>query len=678
MPEKLKAVKERLKSWNKSEFGLIDDNIRKLEDKIQNIDSVANSRSLEDHELQERNVAQVNLWTWLKRKESYWAQNSRSKWLKEGDRNTKYFHTMASIRKRKNTISSLLLDNTNFVDPAGIRKEAISYFQKIFNEEIDHRSRFENLGFKQLMPSHISMLMAPFSHDEINMAVASCDGNKAPGPDGFNFNFIKSAWEVIKHDIYDIVENFWATSKLPKGCNTTLIALIPKVDSPSGFKDFRPISMVGSIYKIVSKILARRLQCVMDFLVGPLQTSFIKGRQILDGALIASEIIDSYKHHKTKATILKLDFHKAFDSISWDYLDWVQEQMGFPPSWRSWIKSCMTASASILLNGSPTPPIKLHRGLRQGDPLSPFLFNLAVETLSLILKKGLDLRLWEGIPTRPDGIIVSHLQYADDTVIFCPPNLDYLLNIKKMLVAFHIAFGLSVNFHKSAIYGVNVDAHWLSQAASSLLCRVGCLPFTYLGLPLGGNISRLLAWEPIIKRMNLKLASWKGKMLSIGGRLTLIKASLSSLPLYYMSLYPIPKGVVEKIVAIRRNFLWSGSSDKRALPPIAWGRLELPKILGGLGIGNLCQRNVAFLIKWLWRFLNEPKAFWRSIINDKYGYSSSLSIVDLTIPKFGGPWKSICKTILNHPTAKDFGRTKFRKKCGPRQPNSFLAGVVDW
>ena len=561
--EKLKLVKADLRDWNKTKFGLIDENIKNLEEKIQHFDSIANERHLDDIEIQDQKKAQLDLWTWLKRKESYWAQNSRSKWIKEGDRNTKFFHTMASVRRRKNVISPLLFDKTNCVDIAGIKKEAVSYFRNIFKEEINSRPRFENLDFKHLLPSQISMLTEPFTHKEIDLAVASCEGNKAPGPDGLNFNFIKSAWEVIKHDIYDMVEKFWATSHLPKGCNTAFVALIPKIESPSGFKDFRPISMVGCIYKIISKLLARRLQQVMDHLVGPLQSSFIEGRQILDGALIAGEIIESCKRHKTEATMLKLDFHKAFDSISWGFLDWVHEQMGFPLLWRAWIKSCvMTASASILINGSPTHPVKLHRGLRQGDPLSPFLFNLAVETLNLILKKGLDLGLWDGIATRPNGVVISHLQYADDTIIFCPPKVEFLCNIKKTLIAFHIASGLGVNFHKSALYGINVDELWLSHTADLLLCRTGSLPFTYLGLPIGGNISRRAAWEPVIDRMKNKLAAWNGKLLSIGGRLTLIKASLSSLPLYFMSLFPIPKGIIDCIVKIQRNFLWNGTEKK--------------------------------------------------------------------------------------------------------------------
>lgn len=171
--------------------------------------------------------------------------------------------------------------------------------------------------------------------EEIKEAVDSCDGMKSPGPDGFNFRFVKSSWEIIKDDIRDMVNGFWATSRLPRGSNNTFITLIPKTDSPSGFKDYRPISMVGCAYKIVSKLLAKRLQRVIGSLVSPHQSCFIKGRQILDGPLIANEFIDSCRRSKTAATILKLDFHKAFDSVSWSFLDWSLEKLHFPMRWRN-------------------------------------------------------------------------------------------------------------------------------------------------------------------------------------------------------------------------------------------------------------------------------------------------------------------------------------------------------
>lgn len=137
----------------------------------------------------------------------------------------------------------------------------------------------------------------------------------------------------------------------------------------------------------------------------------------------------------------------AFDCISWEYLDWVLGEMNFPPLWRSWIKSCvMSASASVLINGSPSYLFELKRGLRQGDPLSPFLFNLAVEPLNLLFQKAIALRKWEGIGIPRDGMKISHLQYADDTIVFCPQDLDALIEHKKKLDYFPSHLGSSSQF----------------------------------------------------------------------------------------------------------------------------------------------------------------------------------------------------------------------------------------
>lgn len=587
------------------------------------------------------------------------------KWIKEGDKNTKYFHTLALIRKRKNTISTLFSNGVCVSDPAGIHKEAISYFKTLFKEEYPSRPVIEDLNFNKINPEQASFLVSPFSRTEIEEAVESCNAQKAPGPDGFNFRFIKESWEVIKEDVFKIFDEFWASGKLPKGSNVAFIALIAKIETPMGLKDYRPISMVGCIYKMISKLLARRLQSVMHSVIGPHQSSFIAGRQILDGALIAGEIIDSHKKNKIKSTILKLDFHKAFDSVAWSFLEWTLIQMNFPVTWRSWILSCVkSAAASILINGSPSSTFKLHRGLRQGDPLSPFLFNLIVETLSLLIQKGAAQNLWEGVEASKGGPKITHLQYADDIVIFCPPRLEYLLNLKKALILFQVISGLQINFHKSSLLGINTDESWLQQAARALLCKVGELPIIYLGLPIGGNMSRIDAWKPIIKKIEKRLASWKGRMLSIAGRLTLIKASISSLPLYYMSLFPAPKGVVEKINGLQRRFLWSGSSGKKALALTSWSSLEVPKALGGLSCGSILHRNLALLFKWAWRLVNETNSFWRNVVSEKYGYGPNFQLHDLCAPKRGGPWKEICSHILKHPELSRWVKTHFMRRLG--------------
>ena len=373
---------------------------------------------------------------------------------------------------------------------------------------------------------------------------------------------------------------------------------------------------------------------------------------------------------------MKLDFHKAFDSVAWGFLDWVLKQMAFPDKWREWIRVCvMSASASILINGSPTTPIKMQRGLRQGDPLSPFLFDIVAEPLNLLIKKAISMNLWEGLEVCKRGVKISHLQYADDTILFCPPDMDCLLNIKSTLILFELASGLRVNFHKSSLIDINIDKSWLDLAAQKLLCKIGEVPFTYLRLPIGGKTNSIAAWDPVIDRMHKKLASWKGNLLSIGGRVVLIKASLSNLPLYYMFLFPTPISVINKFVKIQRAFLWSGSMGKKSLSPIAWHSVQLTKEEGGLGIGNPLQKNLALLFKWWWRFLCEPQALWRQVIHDKYRLNNLHCPTDLLSPKSGGPWKHICSTLLGNALTAHMISSCIRRKVGNGEDTLFWQDI---
>lgn len=189
-------------------------------------------------------------------------QNSRIKWLKEGDKNTHFFHTIATIRRRCNCIKSLCINGSLIDDPLSLN-EAFSYFKGIFKEQLQSRPTFSGLDFKHLNSNQCNYLTSRFSHDEIDDIVKSCDSDKAPWPNDLNLKFIKSSWEINKGDIYNMVTEFWTTSKLSKGSNSTFIALISKSENPEEFKDYFRISIVGCAHKIIVKLLARRLQSVM-------------------------------------------------------------------------------------------------------------------------------------------------------------------------------------------------------------------------------------------------------------------------------------------------------------------------------------------------------------------------------------------------------------------------------
>ncbi|MCH85138.1 cysteine-rich receptor-like protein kinase, partial [Trifolium medium] len=237
----------------------------------------------------------------------------------------------------------------------------------------------------------------PFTVDEVKAAVWDCGSFKSPGPDGINLGFFKDFWTELQGDVMQFISEFHRNGRLTKGLNSTFIALISKVDSPQRLNDFRPISLVGSLYKILAKVLANRLRLVIGSVISESQTAFVKDRQILDGILIANEVVDEARKSKKELMLFKVDFEKAYDSVDWDYLDVVMGRMSFPTLWKKWIKECVcSATASVLVNGSPTDEFPLERGLRQWDPLSPFLFLLAAEGLNVLMKAMVENNLFTG------------------------------------------------------------------------------------------------------------------------------------------------------------------------------------------------------------------------------------------------------------------------------------------
>ncbi|KAK3193123.1 hypothetical protein Dsin_024433 [Dipteronia sinensis] len=229
--------------------------------------------------------------------------------------------------------------------------------------------------------------------------------------------------------------------------------------------------------------------------------------------------------------------------------------MGFGMRWRKWTRDCISSSMlSVLVNGSPTSQFHIERGLRQGDTLSPFLFNLAVEGLNACFSKAHELKLINGVTFGENMVHISHLQFADDTILFLEPKLLGLLNTKMMLRCFELASGLQINFHKSCICRVGKRRTSEEEWAKGFKCKEATLPITYLGWPLGGRPNKVEFWRPVLSRIESRLAPWKKKFINKGGRLVLIKEVLASIPIYYMSVLRIPVGVIKTIERIQRSF----------------------------------------------------------------------------------------------------------------------------
>jgi hypothetical protein len=242
---------------------------------------------------------------------------------------------------------------------------------------------------------------------------------------------------------------------------------------------------------------------------------------------------------------------------------------------------------SVLVNGSPSEEINIQRGLKQGDPLAPFLFLLVAEGLGGIMKRAVDLRRFNGFRVGNSDLVVSHLQYADDTLCIEEASVANLWSLKAILRGFEMCSGLKINFWKSSLIGVNVSQEFLRVASAFLNYRMTCLPFRYLGLPVGANPRRAVMWEPLLDSLPKRLGLWSNKYISLGGRIVLLNSVLNAIPIFYLSYMKIPVQVWKQVRRIQREFLWGCKRGSKKISWIKWDTICLPKKKGGLGVRDV-------------------------------------------------------------------------------------------
>jgi hypothetical protein len=384
----------------------------------------------------------------------------------------------------------------------------------------------------------------------------------------------------------------------------------------------------------------------MDKLISKNQSAFIKGRLLVDGVLVINEVVDLAKRTNVKCMIFKVDFKKAYDSVNWKFLVYMMKRFGFTDKWIDWIKACVCAgNLSVLVNGSPTSEVNIARGLKQGVPLAPFLFLLVVEGLGLLMDRSVSLHFYKPFFINNSGVSVSHLQYADDTLFIGDACVENLWCVKAILRWFELMSGLKVNFAKSRLFGVELEESFLHGASNFLNCKIGKLPFIYLGLPVGANPRKESTWDPVIDVLQQRLYSWRNRFVSLGGRVILINSVLAAIPLYYLSFLKMPTMVWRKIVSIQRNFLWDGSSSKTKIAWVKWVDLCRSKEDGGLGIKNPRLVNIALLTKWRWQLLNSHDLLWTTVLKAKYGCCIGYSpeLLKWRNVKFASLWwKDLC------------------------------------
>ncbi|XP_010523177.1 PREDICTED: uncharacterized protein LOC104801567 [Tarenaya hassleriana] len=398
---------------------------------------------------------------------------------------------------------------------------------------------------------------------EIKQVLLSMSDNKAPGPDGFPKEFFQSTWSITGADLIRSVSSFFESGQLLGQTNATTIALIPKKAGASKLTDFRPISCCNTVYKIISTLLAKRLKPILQEIIAPNQTAILKGRLMMENILLATELIREYNRKNTPASaMVKIDIKKAFDTLSWEFLMRILRAMNLPTRFVNWIKACVTTPKfSIAINGELVGYFKGRRGLRQGDPLSPYLFILSMEVLSRMLDKGAASGRFRLHP-RCSQPTITHLSFADDVKIFSSADKTSLQEVMNILHDFSKCSGLVLNQSKSEIFLGGVREEEANTLIAAIGIRKGSLPVKYLGVPLNPSKLPRAEFQPLL---------------------------------------------VDGLCA---SFLWKGNQTATGSYRVSWDTICSPKKEGGLGLRKLADYTTVFRLKLIWILFTKSGSLW--------------------------------------------------------------------
>lgn len=528
---------------------------------------------------------------------------SRVQWAEEGEKSTRFFFGLEKHKGQTSTISELL-DNQGQVKHTtrDMLETTAKFYEDLFTpNSLDQTATNQLLRSldKRLSAEERTMLDSKLNSDECLQAAKSLSTNKAPGIDGLPIEFYRRFWPMLETDLLQVYQDVLATSKLSYTQRSGVVRLIYKKGERRNLKNWRPITLLTSDYKILTKTLANRMKSVLHSVVSIDQTCCVPGRSIFDNCRLLQDVVDYCNLTGQAAALVSIDQEKAFDRVNWKYLDQVLETINVGPVFRQWTQLLYTdITSQIIVNGWLTRPIPIKRGVRQGCPLSAILYVLASEALGSSVRKS----TLSGL-VLPDSEPITISQYADDTTIIVTKNYEFD-TVNQLVNTYETGSGAKLNRSKSRGLWLGKWRHRIDQPMS----------FTWtndrlkaLGIILGsGNDVIKENWTIARDKFEAILQRWKNRDLSFFGR-ALVAKSLATAKIWYVAkVSPPPADILKSINQSLWQFIWR---NKTAL--VNRKTCIQPQRCGGLGAISIQEKVDSFLLQWISRLLDDKPRPWK-------------------------------------------------------------------
>jgi hypothetical protein len=488
-------------------------------------------------------------------------------------------------------------------------------------------------------------LIKEYSNEEIKTTLFQMGPMKAPGPDGFPALFYQNHWNFLETDLCHAIRSFLHGGSLPEGFCDSIIVMIPKVTNPEHLKNFRPISLCNVLYKIASKVLANRLKLILPFVISENQSAFVPGRLLTDNALIAYECLHTIRQQRLKRPFfaLKVDMMKAYDRVEWNFLFGCLQKLGFDQTWIDTVMRCCVTSVryAVRVNGELTEPVTPSRGIRQGDPISPYLFLLCTEGLSCLLQQRADQRELQGLCNGRLGPPISHLLFADDSIFFARSDERSVDALQRVLELYCEGSGQKINLDKSSVFfGSHCPEAVKQMVKQKLNVQSEALQETYLGMPTEVGRSPVRTFRYLFNRMWQQMNGCAGRPLSRKGNEIWLKSVIQAIPTHVMSCFQLPISTCDSMRKSVANQWWGFDDGRRKLHWRSWEWLSTPKYLGGLGFRDMALFNQAMLGRQCWRLITEPNSLCARVL--KARYFPNCDVMDAPQPRSSSyTWRSI-------------------------------------